>query len=291
MCRKLEQRGAKAVLVPRSHDYDLTDSDAVRRMFDDMRPDVIINLAGEVGGIGANAENPGRFFYTNMAMGLHLVEEARSSGVEKMVQVGTICSYPKITPVPFREEDLWNGYPEETNAPYGVAKKAILVMLQAYYEQYGFRSAYVMPVNLFGPGDNFEPRSSHVIPSLIRKCCEARESGAGHVECWGSGKVSRDFLYVDDAAEGIVLAAERLESPEPVNLGSGREITIHELATAIAGFCDFHGELRWDASKPDGQPRRCVDITRARELLGFEPRVSFEEGLRCTIDWWLETGR
>lgn len=282
----LRERGCEEFSVPRKREYDLTQLDAVRRMYDNLRPDIVIHLAGEVGGIGANRENPGRFFYANLAMGLHLIEEARIRGLSKFVQTGTICSYPKFTPVPFSEDELWNGYPEETNAPYGIAKKALLVMLQGYYEQYSMRSAYVLPVNLFGPGDNFDPHSSHVIPALIRKCDDAARSGANSIECWGTGQATREFLYVADAARGIVAAAEHLDRPDPVNLGSGKEITIRDLVTKVAEVCDFRGEIVWNADKPDGQPRRCLDTSRAKELFSFEAKVGLEEGLRATVDWW-----
>jgi GDP-L-fucose synthase len=251
-----------------------------------LRPDVVLHLAGEVGGIGANRANPGRYFYANMAMALNLIEQAQARGIRKFVQVGTICAYPKFTPVPFREDELWNGYPEETNAPYGVAKKAALVMLDGYHRQYGLASSYLLPVNLYGPSDNFDPESSHVIPALIRKCETARLEGRDHIECWGTGSASREFLYVDDAAEGIVRAAEVMEEPEPINLGTNREITIRDLVGLIAKLVGFEGEIRWDSKKPDGQPRRCLDVTRAHEQLGWAATVPFEEGLRRTIDWW-----
>ena len=286
---RLERSGAHEVFVPRRRDYDLTDPQAVAAVYEDTRPDAVIHLAAEVGGIGANRDNPGRYFYANMAMGLHMIEEARKQGIGKFVQVGTVCSYPKHTPVPFSEPELWSGYPEETNAPYGIAKKALGVMLAAYREQYGLAGAYLLPVNLYGPGDNFDPHTSHVIPALIRKFEEARLAEADWVECWGTGQASREFLYVDDCAEAIVLAAERLDSPEPVNLGSASEITIRELAKLIAGAVGFHGELRWDAGKPDGQPRRFLDTSRARELLGFEATTQLREGLERTIDWYRET--
>jgi GDP-L-fucose synthase len=293
VCRLLEERGAREVVVPRKADHDLTDAHAVRRLFDQARPEVVIHLAAEVGGIGANRENPGRFFYANMAMGLHLVEEARRRGVAKFVQVGTVCSYPKFTPVPFAEASLWDGYPEETNAPYGVAKKALLVMLASYRDQYGFPGIFLMPTNLYGPRDNFDPRSSHVIPALIRKCEEARLAGEPHITCWGTGSASREFLYVDDCAEAIVMATERYESAEPVNIGVGKEIAIRELVQLIANATDFTGEIRWDASKPDGQPRRMLDTTRASREIGFQAGTSFEDGLGTTVSWFrehLETG-
>ena len=289
VCRLLEERGCEEILVPRRADHDLTDESAVARMYRDMRPEVVIHLAAEVGGIGANMDNPGRFFYANMVMSLHLIEHARRCGLEKFVQVGTICAYPKHCPVPFREDDLWDGYPEETNAPYGVAKKAAMVMLDGYRRQYGLRGAFVLPVNLYGPHDNFDPRSSHVIPALIRKCVEAIDRGDDHIVCWGTGSVSREFLYVDDAAEGIVRAAEMLDEPVPVNLGTGTEITIRELVELIAAQTGFDGDIRWDDSKPDGQPRRRLDTTRAEAMLGWSAQVDFEKGLRRTIDWWRET--
>ncbi|HZI91946.1 MAG TPA: GDP-L-fucose synthase [Thermoleophilaceae bacterium] len=287
---RLEAAGAAEVFVPRRSEYELTEAEAVARAYGDGRPDTVIHLAAEVGGIGANRDNPGRFFYANMAMGLHMIEEARKRGVEKFVQVGTVCSYPKHTPVPFREEELWNGYPEETNAPYGVAKKALLVMLQGYRAQYGLNGVYLMPVNLYGPGDNFDLASSHVIPALLRKCEEARLTGAGQVDCWGTGAASREFLYVDDCAEAIVAATERLDGPEPVNVGAASEITIRELTELIARLVGFDGRLAWDPSKPDGQPRRSLDTSRASELFGFTASTSLEDGLRRTIDWYRHQG-
>jgi GDP-L-fucose synthase len=285
---RLEAAGAAEVFVPRRADYDLTESAAVAGAYDAARPDTVVHLAAEVGGIGANRDNPGRYFYANMAMGLHLVEEARRRGLDKFVQVGTVCSYPKHTPVPFSEDELWNGYPEETNAPYGVAKKALLVMLQAYREQYGLHSAYLMPVNLYGPGDNFDLESSHVIPALIRKCEEARIAGRDEVVCWGTGSASREFLYVDDCADAIVTATKRYDDAQPINIGAHREITIRELTETIARLTGFEGELAWDSSKPDGQPRRCLDTTRATELLGFTASTPLEDGLRQTIAWYRE---
>lgn len=284
--RRLESAGAHDVFVPRSRDYDLRTPDGVAQALEAARPDVVIHLAAVVGGIGANRENPGRFFYENAIMGIELMERSRLAGVDKFVQIGTVCSYPKFTPVPFREDDLWAGYPEETNAPYGVAKKMLLVQGQAYRQQYGFDVIHLIPVNLYGPGDNFDPGSSHVIPALIKKCVDARDAGADHIEVWGTGAASREFLYVDDAADGIVLGTERYDGPDPVNLGVGREITIRELVELIARLTRFEGELRWDSSKPDGQPRRALDTSRARELFGFEARTSFEEGLRRTIEWY-----
>lgn len=286
VCERLAARGVSEVAVPRRSDYDLVhEADAVR-MYDDLRPDVVLHLAGEVGGIGANRANPGRYFYANMAMALNLIEQARARGIRKFVQVGTICAYPKHTPVPFHEEDLWNGYPEETNAPYGVAKKAALVMLDGYRQQYGLASSYLLPVNLYGPRDNFDPESSHVIPALIRKCETARREGRDHIECWGTGVASREFLYVDDAAEGVIRAAEVMEEPTPINLGTNQEISIRDLVCLVAKLVGFAGEIRWDPTKPDGQPRRCLDVTRAQEQLGWSAVVPFEKGLQQTIDWW-----
>ncbi len=287
---RLAARGVTEVAVPRRSEYDLVHEADTSRMYDDLQPDVVLHLAGEVGGIGANRANPGRYFYANMAMALNLIEQARARGIRKFVQVGTICAYPKFTPVPFREDDLWNGYPEETNAPYGVAKKAALVMLDGYRRQYGLASSYLLPVNLYGPRDNFDPESSHVIPALIRKCETARLEGRDHIDCWGTGSASREFLYVDDAAEGMVRAAEVMEEPEPINLGTNREISIRELVGLIAKLVGFEGEIRWDSSKPDGQPRRCLDVTRAHEQLGWAAAVPFEEGLRRTIAWWRTQG-
>ena len=283
---KLRKRGCSDPFVPRSADYDLRTEVGVERMLVDARPDLVIHLAAVVGGIGANRDNPGRFFYDNLMMGAKLIEAARLAGTGKLVCVGTICAYPKLTPVPFREENLWDGYPEETNAPYGVAKKALLVQLQAYREQYGFNGVYLLPVNLYGPGDNFELASSHVIPALIRKCIEARESGTDTVQCWGSGAVTREFLHVDDCAEGILLASERYESAEPVNLGSGREISIRDLAELVASLTGFQGRLEWDPQRPDGQPRRRLDTTRARERFGFEAEIPLERGLAETVEWY-----
>jgi len=288
---RLEAAGAAEVVVIRRRDFDLTEPSAVAEAYEAARPDTVVHLAAEVGGIAANRANPGRYFYANMAMGLHLIEEARRRGMEKFVQVGTVCSYPKFTPVPFSEDELWNGYPEETNAPYGVAKKSLLVMLQAYREQYGLNGVYVMPVNLYGPGDNFDPETSHVIPALIRKCEEARVAGAGQVSCWGTGSASREFLYVDDCADAIVAAAKLYDGPDPVNLGASSEISIKDLTKLIARLTGFEGELAWDPSRPDGQPRRCLDTTCARERFGFEASTSLEDGLRTTIEWWREHGQ
>jgi GDP-L-fucose synthase len=290
--RVLRRRGVSddRIVVPRRKDCDLTVESDVERLYEEARPDIVIHLAAEVGGIGANMAHPGRFFYDNMAMGLHLVEHARRRGLEKFVHTGTVCAYPKHCPVPFREEDLWNGYPEETNAPYGVAKKAIFVMLDGYRREYGLHSAVVVPVNLYGPGDNFDPQSSHVIPALIRKCEEARLAGSPQIVCWGTGKATREFLYVDDAAEGVVRAAEVMEEPTPINLGGGVETPIRELVGRIAKACRFDGRIEWDASMPDGQPRRGLDISRARKLLGWEPQQDFDRGLEATVAWWRNHG-
>jgi GDP-L-fucose synthase len=286
---RLRERGCDDVYVVRKRDYDLVKGEDVARLYAEARPEVVIHLAAVVGGIGANRENPGRYFYENIMMGVQLIEGARLNGVEKFVQVGTICAYPKFTPVPFHEDDLWNGYPEETNAPYGVAKKALLVQCQAYRDQYDFNGVYLLPVNLYGPGDNFDPNTSHVIPALIKKFVDAEGRGEPTVEVWGTGAATREFLYVDDAADGIVLAAEKYDGREPVNLGSGMEISIKDLAELIAEETGYRGRLVWDASKPDGQPRRALDVTRAEELFGFRARVDFVEGLRRTIGWYRST--
>jgi GDP-L-fucose synthase len=285
----LRARGAAAVVVPRSREYDLRREAAIVRLLEEHRPEVIIHLAAVVGGIGANRANPGRFSYENLIMGIQLMEQARLFGVRKMVVAGTVCAYPKFARVPFREDELWDGYPEETNAPYGLAKKMLLVQAQAYRQQYGFNATYLIPVNLYGPRDNFDPESSHVIPALIRKCLEAKQAGRPILEVWGTGAASREFLYVDDAAEGILLSTERYDKPEPVNLGSGQEISIKDLVLTIARLTGFKGEVRWDATKPDGQPRRCLDVSRARAEFGFQAKTSFEEGLRRTIAWYAQT--
>jgi len=284
--RRLHEAGATEVFIPKVEDYDLRKLDDIDRVLADGKPDLIIHLAAVVGGIGANRENPGRFFYDNAIMGIQLIEQARLAGVAKFIALGTVCAYPKFTPVPFHEDDLWNGYPEETNAPYGLAKKMLLVQCQAYRDQYGFNGIYLLPVNLYGPGDNFNPESSHVIPALIKKCVDARERGEAFIEAWGTGAASREFLYVDDAARGIVLAAERYDGRDPVNLGVGSEITIRELTELIARLTGFGGEIRWDASKPDGQPRRALDTSRAREAFGFSAGTPFEDGMRTTIEWY-----
>ena len=287
---KLRQRGYADLVIPRRREFDLTTEADVARLYAELKPAAVIHLAAEVGGIGANRENPGRYFFANMAMGLHLIEHGRrangGAGLKKFVQVGTICAYPKFTPVPFREDDLWNGYPEETNAPYGVAKKALLVMLQSYRQQYGFPGVYLLPVNLYGPRDNFDLRTSHVIPALIRKMVEARESGRETVEAWGTGSASREFLYAPDCAEAIVRATEQYESPEPMNLGSGREITIKALTELVARLAGFTGQIVWDPTKPDGQPRRCLDVSRARRELNWTAGTSLEAGLAETIRWY-----
>jgi GDP-L-fucose synthase len=280
------KRGCKHILVPKIEDYDLVKSEDIIRMYNDMKPDIVIHLAAVVGGIGANRQHPGEFFYKNLIMGVQLIEHARLRSIEKFVAIGTVCAYPKFTPVPFKEEDLWNGYPEETNAPYGLAKKMLLVHSQAYRAEYGFNSIFLLPVNLYGPGDNFDPAGSHVIPALIKKCVDAVETGADHIVCWGTGKVSREFIYAADAAEGILLAAELYNGPEPVNIGAGFEITIKKLAEKIARLTDFEGQIRWDSSKPDGQPRRCLDVSKAKKHFGFEAKTSFDEGLEATIKWF-----
>lgn len=287
-CAKLYERGVTEdrLFIPRRKDYDLTLEADVVRMYEDSKPDVVIHLAAEVGGIGANRDHPGRFCFANLAMGMHLIEHGKQRGIQKFVQTGTVCAYPKFAPIPFNEDSLWDGYPEETNAPYGVAKKALFVLLDGYYREYGLKSSVVVPVNLYGPQDNFDLHTSHVIPALIRKCIEARDSGASHIDCWGTGSASREFLFVEDAAEGIITAAEKMDEPVPINLGTGSEITIKDLVELIARLCQFGGELRWDASKPDGQPRRCLDTNRAKERMDWEAQVGFEEGLKRTIQWF-----
>jgi GDP-L-fucose synthase len=282
----LRKRGCKNILVPKIEDYDLVDINDIVRMYEDMKPDIVIHLAAVVGGIGANLEHPAEFFYKNLVMGVQLIEQGRLRNIDKFVAIGTICAYPKFTPVPFKEEDLWNGYPEETNAPYGLAKKMLLVQSQSYRAEYGFNSIFLLPVNLYGPGDNFDPAGSHVIPALIKKCVDAIESGADHIDCWGTGKVSREFIYAADAAEGILLATEFYNSSEPVNIGAGFEITIKKLSEKIAKLTGFSGEIRWDSSKPDGQPRRCLDVSKAKKYFGFEAKTPFDEGLKATIDWY-----
>jgi GDP-L-fucose synthase len=285
----LRARGASDIVVPRKKDYDLVSREACRRVVADSRPELVVHLAARVGGIGANRDNPGSFLFENLMMGVQLLEECRLQGVPKVVSLGTICAYPKLTPVPFREEELWNGYPEETNAPYGLAKKMLLVQGQAYRQQYGMNSIHLLPVNLYGPRDNFDPSSSHVIPALIKKIRDAQDAGEPAIEVWGSGKASREFLYVEDAARGIVMAAEAYDGPEPVNLGAGFEITIRDLVSLLARLMGFSGEIRFDPSKPDGQPRRSLDTARAERLFGFRASTSFEDGLRRTLEWYRGT--
>ncbi len=284
----LKRRGCSDsdIVVVRKTEFDLVHEADVRRLYEIHKPDIVIHLAAVVGGIGANRGNPGRFFYDNLIMGALLMEHARLSGVEKFVAIGTICAYPKFTPVPFREEDLWAGYPEETNAPYGIAKKVLLVQAQAYRAQYGFNAIYLLPVNLYGPGDNFDPTSSHVIPALLRKCVDAIERGDDAIEIWGTGRATREFLFVDDAAEGIVLATERYDGSEPVNLGAGFEISIKDLTTLIARVTGFSGRFHWNTSQPDGQPRRCLDTSRAEQYFNFRAMTPFEEGLRRAAEWY-----
>lgn len=288
---KLRERGAAEIFIPTIEQYDLVQPDSIRQMLDDSNPDIIIHLAAQVGGIGANREHPAEFFYNNLMMGVQLMHEAWLRGVQKFVALGTICAYPKFTPVPFKEEDLWNGYPEETNAPYGLAKKMLLVQSQSYRQQYGFNSIFLMPVNLYGPRDNFNPESSHVIPALIKKCIEAVQSGAETIEVWGDGSPTREFLYVEDAAEGILLATEKYNGSEPVNLGSGMEISIKDLVELIAKLTGFNGRLVWDTSKPNGQPRRRLNVERAEQEFGFKAKIDFEEGLRRTIEWYIEQAK
>jgi len=284
----LRAHGFDNILIPLIEDYDLRKETDIWRMYQDFRPEVVIHLAAVVGGIGANRDNPGRFFYENAIMGIQLIELGRQAGVKKIVVIGTICAYPKYTPVPFKEEHIHDGYPEETNAPYGMAKRMLLVQLQAYRQQYGMKGIYLLPVNLYGPGDNFDPASSHVIPALIKKCVDARESGATEIEVWGDGSATREFIFVEDAAEGIVLATEKFDEPEPVNIGVGFEISIKDLVLQIARLTGYHGMIKWDHSKPNGQPRRMLDTTRARERFGFTAKTGFEEGLKRTIQWYEE---
>lgn len=291
---KLRERGAKEIFIPTIEKYDLVQIDSIKQMYDDSKPDIVIHLAAMVGGIGANLEHPADFFYGNLMMGVQLIHEAWLRGVQKFVALGTICAYPKFTPIPFKEDDLWNGYPEETNAPYGLAKKMLLVQSQAYRQQYGFNSIFLMPVNLYGPRDNFNPQTSHVIPALIKKCLEAKAANLPSIEVWGDGSPTREFLYVEDAAEGILLATEKYNGSEPVNLGSGMEISIKDLVTLIARLTGFEGKLIWDTSKPNGQPRRRLNVDRADREFGFKAQVNFEEGLRRTIEWYqaqMHTGK
>ena len=283
---KLQERGCREIFVPRSSDFDLRDRDSIVRLYETARPDVVIHLAAVVGGIGANRDNPGRFFYDNAIMGIQLIEYARQMGIKKFVATGTICAYPNLTPIPFHEDDLWNGYPEETNAPYGLAKKMMLVQTQAYRQQYGFNGIFLLPVNLYGPRDNFDLHTSHVIPALIRKCAEAQKAGHSEIVLWGDGTPTREFLYVEDAAEGILLAAERYNGDQPVNLGTGKEILIRDLAQIVATEVGFSGEIVWDTSKPNGQPRRCLDVTRAKELFGFEAAHDLRAGIAKTVAWF-----
>lgn len=286
VCRKLRERGATDIFVPLIEKYNLVERDSIQQMLDDSQPHVIIHLAAQVGGIGANREHPAEFFYNNLMMGVQLMHEAWQRKVEKFVAIGTICAYPKFTPVPFKEENIWDGYPEETNAPYGLAKKMLLVQAQAYRQQYGYNAIFLLPVNLYGPGDNFHPVSSHVIPALIRKCVEAREQGLPEIIAWGDGSPTREFLYVEDAAEGILLATEKYNGAEPVNLGSGYEISIKDLTKLIARLTGYSGRITWDTSKPNGQPRRALDTRRALDYFGFKAQMPFEEGLRRTIAWF-----
>lgn len=284
--KELEQKKCSSIFVPKKADYDLRDIEAVVRMYNDAEADIVIHLAAAVGGIGANRENPGSFFYDNLIMGVQLMEQARLNNIEKFVAIGTVCAYPKFTEVPFKEEDLWNGYPEETNAPYGLAKKMLLVQSQAYKDQYGFNSIFLLPVNLYGPGDNFELKSSHVIPALIRKFYLAKIKDSGEVEVWGTGKATREFLYVGDCAEAIVLATEKYHKPYPINIGAGFEISIRDLVGKIKDIIGFNGKISWDKSKPDGQPRRCLDTSKAFKEFGFRAKTDFDKGLRKTIDWY-----
>jgi len=288
--QKLKSRGCGHIFVPRSRDYNLIKIEDIRRVYEDSQPDLVIHLAANVGGIGANLVCPGEFFYNNLVMGVQLLEEARQHNIGKFVAIGTVCAYPKFTPVPFREADIWNGYPEETNAPYGLAKKMLLVQSQAYRAQYGYNSIFLLPVNLYGPGDNFDPRTSHVIPALIRKCIEAKELGKSEIVVWGTGSASREFLYVDDCAEAIVLACEKYNKSDPVNIGAGMEISIKDLVRLISRLTGYTGNIVWDTTKPDGQPRRCLDISKAREEFGFIAKMSFEEGLKKTIGWYKKHG-
>jgi len=287
LVNKIKQMGATHLFYPSSSDYDLVDNQQVIKMYKDLSPQIVIHLAALVGGIGANRANPGKFLYNNLMMGVQTIEQARLHNTEKFVAIGTICSYPKFTPVPFKEKDLWNGYPEETNAPYGLAKKMLLVQSQAYRTQYGFNSIYLLPVNLYGPGDNFNPETSHVIPALIRKCIEAKRKNANHITVWGTGNATREFLYVEDCAEAICLSAEKYDKPDPVNIGSFMEIKIKDLVHMIVELTQFKGEIKWDTTKPDGQPRRCLDTTKAENEFGFKASTPFKEGLKKTIDWYL----
>ena len=289
MVNRLKEKGSKNIFVPRSQDYDLVNYEACKKVYEDSRPDIVIHLAARVGGIGANRANPGKFFYENLMMGVQMMDLGRQAGVEKFVAIGTICAYPKFTPVPFKEEDLWNGYPEETNAPYGLAKKMLLVQAQAYRQQYGFNAIYLLPVNLYGPGDNFDPQSSHVIPALIKKCVDAIQNNNKEITVWGTGIPTREFLYVEDAAEGILLASEKYNKPDPVNLGTGFEISVKNLAGLIAKLTGFKGKIVWDTTKPDGQPKRMLDTLKAEKEFGFKAKTPLDEGLRRTIEWYVST--
>lgn len=286
LIRGLKERGCRNIMIADLPDYDLREKESISKMYEEQKPDIVIHLAAVVGGIGANRENPGRFFYDNAIMGIQLIEYARKTELEKFVCLGTICAYPKFTPVPFKEENIWDGYPEETNAPYGLAKKMLLVQLQSYRQQYDFNGIFLLPVNLYGPGDNFDPKSSHVIPALIKKCVDAKNEGKDYITVWGTGKASREFIYAEDAAEGILLATEFYNEPGPVNLGAGFEIKIKDLVNLIVELTGFEGEIKWDASKPDGQPRRMLDTNRAKEKFGFQAKTDFREGLKKTIEWY-----
>ena len=288
--RMMGERGCGEVFVPPSRDYDLVQMQAIQKLYAEAKPDIVVHLAARVGGIGANMRNPGCFFYENLMMGVQLMEQGRLHGIEKFVAIGTVCAYPKFTPVPFKEDDIWNGYPEETNAPYGLAKKMLLVQSQAYRQQYGFHAIYLLPVNLYGPGDNFDPKYSHVIPALIKKVFDAKERDEKSIVVWGTGQASREFLYVEDAAEGIVLATEKYDKPDPVNVGAGFEITIRQLVGLICELAGFDGRIEWDTTKPDGQPRRRLDTNRAKQEFGFEAKTKLREGLNRTIDWYKREG-
>ncbi|HKR80403.1 MAG TPA: GDP-L-fucose synthase [Nitrospira sp.] len=284
--QQLREKGCRNIVVPRSRDYNLVQMEAVRRLYSESKPDIVIHLAARVGGIGANQSNPGRFFYDNLMMGTQLIEVGRDQGLEKFIAIGTICAYPKFAPVPFKEEDIWAGYPEETNAPYGLAKKMMLVQSQAYRQQYAFNSIVLFPVNLYGPGDNFDLETSHVIPALVRKSAEAQEAGASEIILWGDGTPTREFLYVEDAAEGILLAAEHYNDSRPLNLGTGEEITIRKLASIVAEEVGYQGQIKWDTTKPNGQPRRCLDVSRVKQAIGFQAKHSLREGLTKTVRWY-----
>lgn len=283
---QLQSKGCRQIITPRSKDYDLVQMEAVKQLYNDAQPDLVIHLAARVGGIGANQANPGRFFYDNLMMGTQLIEVGRQRGLKKFIATGTICAYPKFAPIPFKEDDIWNGYPEETNAPYGLAKKMMLAQSQAYRQQYGFNSIVLFPVNLYGPRDNFDLETSHVIPALVRKCASAKEEGRASITLWGDGSPTREFLYVEDAAEGILLAAEQYDGSLPVNLGTGEEISIRDLAGVIATEVGFNGQIQWDRTKPNGQPRRCLDVSRAKELFGFQAKYRLSDGMKKTVQWF-----